>query len=196
MLENILVQKNVSVKAKITIKTLITVGLVALSVGLPQLVHLVAGAQGGMIWMPMYLPVLIGGCLLGTWWGLGIGIASPIISFLITFATGSPMPALERLPFMVAELAIFAVITGLFSKKIAENKWMAFPAVLLAQVAGRGVFITLVAIFQSILSFNVATVWSQIQMGLVGLVLQAVVVPFIIILLNMALNKEKKNKDE
>ena len=32
--------------------------------------------------------------------------------------------------------------------------------------------------------------------GLVGLVLQAVVVPFIIILLNTALNKEKKNKDE
>lgn len=122
MIESILVSKNVQTKTKITIKTLISVGLIVLAVGLPQLVHLVAGAQGGMTWLPMYLPVLIGGCLLGTWWGLGIGIASPIISFLITYAAGSPMPALERLPFMVLELAVFAGVTGLFSKKIATNK--------------------------------------------------------------------------
>lgn len=192
MLENVLVQRNVKLKTKVTIKSLITVGLIALAVGLPQLVHLIAGAQGGMIWLPMYLPVLIGGCLLGRWWGLGIGIASPIVSFLITLASGNPMPALERLPFMVVELAVFALVTGLFSNKIAENKWMAFPAVLLAQVAGRLTFITLVAIFQSILSFNVATVWSQVQAGLIGLVLQAVIVPLIIMLLSYLLNRKKQ----
>ncbi len=192
MLENVLVQRNVKLKTKVTIKSLITVGLIALAVGLPQLVHLIAGAQGGMIWLPMYLPVLIGGCLLGRWWGLGIGIASPIVSFLITLASGNPMPALERLPFMVVELAVFALVTGLFSNKIAENKWMAFPAVLLAQVAGRLTFITLVAIFQSILSFNVATVWTQVQAGLIGLVLQAVIVPLIIMLLSYLLNRKKQ----
>ncbi len=191
MIESILVSKNVQTKTKITIKTLISVGLIVLAVGLPQLVHLVAGAQGGMTWLPMYLPVLIGGCLLGTWWGLGIGIASPIISFLITYAAGSPMPALERLPFMVLELAVFAGVTGLFSKKIATNKWLAFPAVMLAQVAGRVTFITAVAIFQSILSFNVSTIWSQIQTGLIGLFLQALIVPFVIVLLSSVLNRKK-----
>lgn len=117
MLESILTQRNVKTKTKIAIKSIVTVGIIALAVGLPQLVHLVAGAQGGMIWLPMYLPVLIGGCLLGKWWGLGIGIASPLTSFLITLAGGSPMPTLERLPFMVAELAVFGLVTGLFSKK-------------------------------------------------------------------------------
>lgn len=192
MLENVLVQKNVKLKTKITIKSLITVGLIALAVGLPQLVHLVAGAQGGMTWLPMYLPVLIGGCLLGTLWGLGIGIASPVVSFLVTLSSGSPMPALERLPFMIIELAIFALVAGLFSKKISENGWLAFPAVLLAQVAGRITFITLVAIFQNLLSFNVATVWTQIQTGLIGLVLQAVLVPLVIMLLNHLLNRKKQ----
>ena len=102
------------------------------------------------------------------------------------------MPALERLPFMIIELAIFALVAGLFSKKISENGWLAFPAVLLAQVAGRMTFITLVAIFQNLLSFNVATVWTQIQTGLIGLVLQAVLVPLVIMLLNHLLNRKKQ----
>lgn len=193
MLENVLVQRNVKFKTKVTIKSLITFGLIVLAVGLPQLVHLVAGSQGGMTYLPMYLPVLIGGCLLGTWWGLGIGIASPIVSFLITFASGNAMPTLERLPFMVVELAIFAFVAGLFSKKIASNMWMAFPAVLFAQFAGRLSFLALVAIFQGVLSFNASMVWSQIQMGLIGIVLQALIVPCIIMLLSYLLNRKKKN---
>lgn len=184
MLENILTQRNVKTKTKITIKSIISIGLVALSVALPQLVHLVAGAQGGMTWLPMYLPVLIGGCLLGVRWGLAIGICSPIISFLLTSISGNAMPTLERLPFMIFELAVFALISGAFSKKIAENKWMAFPAVLFAQIGGRFAFFTSVAIFQNLVSFNLATIWSQIQTGFIGIILQAIIVPLIIIALS------------
>ena len=193
MLENVLVRKNVSLKMKITIKSLVSVGIVALAVALPQLVHLIAGQKGGVQWLPMYLPVLLGGCVLGWAWGLGIGIASPIVSFLITSALSSPMPALQRLPFMVAELAVFAAVSGLFSKKISENGWMAFPAVLLAEVCGRTVFMLLVVIFQSVTPFTPAVIWSQIQSGLLAVVLQAVIVPFIVMGLNRLLNKENKN---
>ncbi len=63
MIENILVRKNVSLKLKITVKSLISVGIVALAVILPQLVHLAAGQAGGVQWLPMYLPVLIGSML-------------------------------------------------------------------------------------------------------------------------------------
>ena len=111
MIENVLTRKNLSFKQKITVKILISVGIVALAVILPQLVHLVAGQAGGVEWLPMYLPVLLGGCLLGSVWGLGVGIASPIVSFLITLAFGNAMPALARLPFMVAELAVFGAVT-------------------------------------------------------------------------------------
>lgn len=189
MVENVLVRKNYSVKTKITIKGLISVGLAALAVALPQLVHLALGQAGGVQWLPMYLPVLIGGCILGMWWGLGIGLASPVVSFLITLAAGNPMPIAVRLPFMMAELAVFAAVAGLFAKKINVNAWMAFPAVLLAQVSGRAVFMCLAVIFQSVTPFTPAVIWSQIQTGLIGMVLQAVVVPFIVMGLKLLLDK-------
>ena len=193
MIETILVRKNLSLKMRITVKTLISIGIVALAVVLPQLVHLALGQSGGVQWLPMYLPVLLGGCLLGTWWGLGIGLASPLAGLLITSAFGSPMPAAARLPFMMAELAVFASVSGLFSKKILQNAWMAFPAVLLAQVGGRASFLLLVAVFQNIAPFTVGAVWSQIQAGLLGMLLQAVVVPFLVMGLKFLLDRDKKN---
>ena len=168
MIENILARKGISLKIRLTVKSLVSAGVIILAVMLPQLVHLAAGPSGGMTWLPMYLPVLLGGCLLGTWWGLGVGILSPLVSFAVTSAMGSAMPAAARLPFMTAELAVFAAVSGLFSAKISENGWMAFPAVLLAAVSGRAVFLLLTAIFQSVAPFTVSVVWSQIQSGFIG----------------------------
>lgn len=68
MIETVLSRKNVELRLKITVKTLISAGVIALAVILPQIVHIAAGAEGGMRWLPMYLPVLLGGCL---WGGVG-----------------------------------------------------------------------------------------------------------------------------
>lgn len=190
MIDSVLVRHNVSLRLKITVKTLVSLAIVALAVLLPQLVHLAAGAQGGMQWLPMYLPVLLGGCLLGWQWGLGVGILSPVVSFALTTLTGNPMPVALRLPYMMAELAVFAAVSGLFSGKIAENGWMAFPAVLLAQVSGRVAFLVIAAIFQGVSPLSAAMVWTQIQTGLLGMVAQAVVVPFIVMGLRRLLMKD------
>ena len=192
MIESVLAKHNAKLGTKITVKSLISVGVVALAVLLPQLVHLIAGASGGVQWLPMYLPVLLGGCLLGWKWGLGVGILSPLVSFAITSLTGNAMPAASRLPYMMAELAVFAAVSGLFSKKIAANGWLAFPAVLLAQVSGRAVFLALAAIFQGVSALSAAAVWSQIQTGLLGMVLQAVLVPFIVMGLRALLLRDKE----
>ncbi len=192
MIESVLTRRNVSLRVKVTVKMLISLGVVALAVVLPQLVHLAAGAQGGVAWLPMYLPVLLGGCLLGWQWGLGVGVLSPVVSFAVTSLAGNAMPAAARLPYMMAELAVFAAVSGLFSKKIAENGWMAFPAVLLAQVAGRLTFLALAAVFQGVSPLSAAAVWSQIRAGLLGMVLQAVVVPFLVMVLRLLLVKESK----
>ncbi len=181
MFENALTQRQISYGTKITYKAMMSAGFVALAVILPQLVHLALGAPGGVKWLPMYLPVLIGGCLLGAKWGLAVGVLSPLVSFLITWAIGNPMPIAARLPFMMAELAVFAVISGLFTKKIAGNGLWAFPAVILAQAVGRGVFLGLIALTQSMTNFTVPMIWQQIQTGFTGLAVQAVLVPAIII---------------
>ena len=195
MIERALRAKNVKAGVRFTVKTLVSAAVVVLAVALPQLVHLAAGPQGGMQWLPMYLPVLLGGCLLGWRWGLGVGILSPLVSFCITSLAGNAMPAAARLPYMMSELAVFAAVSGLFSKKIAENGWMAFPAVLLAAVSGRAFFLVLAAIFQSVSPLSAAAVWSQIQTGLLGLLAQAVLVPFIVMGLGRLLRRESKKQD-
>ena len=189
MFENALTIRNVSYGTKITCKTLVSAGLIALAVILPQLVHLALGQPGGVQWLPMYLPVLIGGCLLGAKWGLAVGALSPLVSFLITSAMGNPMPMAARLPFMMAELAVFALVSGLFTKKISDNGLWAFPAVILAQVTGRAAFLGLIALTQSFTQFTVPMIWSQIQTGFIGLAVQAVLVPIIIIVLRKLMVK-------
>lgn len=194
MIENALRSRQVSFKLGITVKALISAGIVALAVLLPQLAHLALGEQAGMRFLPMYLPVLLGGCLLGWQWGLGIGLLSPLVSYLITAAAGSPMPALARLPFMMAELAVFAVVCGVFSDKIARNDLMAFPAVLLAQLGGRSVFLLSAAAFSGVSPLNAAMVWGQIQTGFAGLLIQAVLAPVIIIGLKALMDKSGSGK--
>lgn len=194
MIESVLERHNVKPSLKIAVKTLISGCVIALAVILPQLVHMAAGAEGGVKWLPMYLPVLLGGCLLGWRWGLGVGILSPLVSFALTSAAGEAMPAAARLPYMVAELAVFAAVSGLFSKKIALNGWMAFPAVLLAQVGGRLFFLLIAAVFQSVSALSAATVWAQIQAGMTGLVLQAAVLPFVVMGLRALMNGSEEKK--
>jgi len=190
MLENVLTKQNATARKKLTLNAILSVGLIALAVILPQIVHLALGQPGGVQLLPMYLPVLIGGCLLGWKWALAVGVLSPVVSFAITSLMGNPMPALPRLPFMMAELAVFALVSGLFSKRIYENGLWAFPAVILAQLAGRAVFLGLVAIFQSVAPFSVETIWGQICAGWPGLLIQAIVVPLLIIAIRAVLVKK------
>lgn len=193
MFENALTMRNVSCGTKITYKTLVSAGIVALAVILPQLVHLALGAPGGVKFLPMYLPVLIGGCLLDAKWGLAVGVLSPLVSFVITSAMGNPMPMAARLPFMMAELAIFAAVSGAFTKKIAANGLWAFPAVIFAQICGRTAFLWLIAATQHFTQFTAPMIWGQIQTGFVGLAVQAVFVPLIIIALRKLMIKDGKN---
>ena len=191
MLDTALTKRSASLRVKITCKTLVSLGLIALAVALPQLVHLALGQPGGVQFLPMYLPVLMGGCLLGARWAVTVGALSPVVSFLLTSLAGNPMPALPRLPFMIAELTVFALVAGLFSKKTAQNGLWAFPAVIAAQITGRAVFLGAVALFQGAAPFTVPMIWSQILAGLPGLAIQAVLVPLVIIALRAELVRDK-----
>ena len=120
-----------------------------------------------------------------------MGILSPVASFAFTsLFLGSAMPAAERLPFMIAELAVFGLVSGLMSRKIASAPLMAFPAVICAQVAGRLVNFAATAIFGN----GVAAAWNTIASGLPGLYLQAAVVPLIVIALWLCLKRGREDE--
>lgn len=194
MIDAILAGRNAGVKTRITVKSLVSAALIALAVILPQIVHAAVGASGGVKWLPMYLPVLIGGCLLGWKWGLSVGILSPVVSFLVTLSFGNAMPAAERLPYMIAELAVFAAVSGVFSKSISEKSWMAFPAVLLAAVAGRLTFLSVAAIFQTVSPLSAAVVWEQILTGLPGLALQVVIATAVVTVLSLMIKRDNAKR--
>ena len=106
---------------------------------------------------------------------------------------GSPMPMAAGLPYMMAEMAVFAVVSGLFSNKIAKNGLWAFPAVILAQIAGRASFFGLIAATQSLTKLKTAMIWGQIKTGLVGLGVQAIAAPIIVLLLKKLMIKSDAN---
>ncbi len=76
----------------------ITVGglLIALALVLPMAFHLTGVPQPGQVFLPMHIPVLLGGFVLGPVFGFFVGLFSPIISSVLT-----GMPAVGRLPFMM-----------------------------------------------------------------------------------------------
>jgi len=89
-----------------------------------------------LIAQPMHWMILFAGLTYGAFSGLIIGAALPVVSFLIS---GMPVPMM--LPLMIPELAIYGFLTGLLKKKITS-----FGAIALALIAGRVVFLLLLAL--------------------------------------------------
>ena len=85
--------------------------LIAIGVILPQLFH-IFGQSAGQTFLPMHIPVILAGMLIGPVWGLGVAVIVPILSSLIT-----GMPPVPMLYFMLFELAAYAVVPVCLRKK-------------------------------------------------------------------------------
>ena len=79
-----------------------------------------------------------------------------------------------------------------FSKKIATNKWIAFPAVLLGQLSGIVVNMIVCSIFSGLTKIPPAKTWESIHLGMVGNFCQAILVPFITIGIRQLIKHETK----
>ena len=64
--------------------------LIAIGVILPQLFH-IFGQSAGQTFLPMHIPVILAGMLIGPVWGLGVAVIVPILSSLITGMPPVPM---------------------------------------------------------------------------------------------------------
>lgn len=191
MIDAILSNRGASVKTRITVKTLISAVVIALAAALPQLLHVASGAAGGVKWLPMYLPVIVGACVLGVKWGAVTALLSPVVSFLLTSALSSPMPAAARLPFMALELVVMAIIAGSFSSLVNKNAAFGILAVFSALVLGRAFFLLSVVIFQSVTPFTPAVIWGQIVTGIPGLIVNFVVASALIALFSLLIKGER-----
>lgn len=149
--------------------------LLALGVLFPQVFHLVGGPAAGGVWLPMHIPVLLGGFFLGPWWGLALGVITPCLSAF----TG--MPSLVRLPFMVCELAAYGFFAGLTTRRFKLPVWAGLP---LAQLAGRLIYALALFVAGSLLhlgAFSAVAAWTATVAGLPGIVLQWILVPLLLL---------------
>lgn len=164
---------------KITAKK-ITVGglLIALALILPSAFHLTGLPQSGQIFLPMHIPVLLGGFALGPVFGLVIGVISPVIS---SFLTG--MPDFSRLPFMMVELAGYGFVSGIIYKYFRQVKFGTYISLLVSMIAGRALYALSLFVAVYLMGIQsggpIAAVTATVT-GLPGIVIQLVLIPPVI----------------
>ena len=163
----------------------VSAAVCALATVVPQLVHLIGGKPLGNVFLPMHLPVILGGFLLNPTAALVCGVLSPLFSFFI-----SGMPAFPRLIFMMFELGAYGFVTSLCSQKFRLPVWITLP---LSWVGGRVVFLITAVFALHVFKLEVqgmpsawAAVWTAVTTGLPGIVLQAVAVPILVAALKKA----------
>ena len=164
----------------------VTAALVcALSVVLPQVFHLIGGKPLGNAFLPMHLPVILGGYLLNPAAALVCGALSPILSFFV-----SGMPPFPRLIFMIFELGAYGFSTSVFVHKCRLPVWLNLP---LTWICGRMMYFVTAFFALRVLHLEMqgmttasAAVWTAVTTGVPGIILQAVVVPILVAALKKA----------
>lgn len=147
----------------------------ALALVLPIGFH--AFGIGGRIFLPMHIPVLLAGFLIGPGSGLLVGLMSPWMSHLIT-----GMPPSYAVPLMTLELPIYGLIAGLAYTKLKMNIYV---SLIIALVFGRLMFalgLFVLGRFME-LPYTAAAFFAAggpIVAGLPGIVLQLFLIPLVV----------------
>lgn len=168
-------------KNKTTTKRM-TAGAIMLAFGiiLPQLFHLTGIPQAGEVFLPMHIPVLLTGFVIGGDYGFAIGVLTPLISHFITGMPGAP-----RLPFMMGELAIYGLVSGLLfhNARMNEKKFGGVATLIISMVCGRLFYAAMLFVAASFLNVNcggaIAAVTATVK-GVYGIGLQLLVIPPIV----------------
>lgn len=148
-----------------------TIFLSILGILLPRVFHIFGGANSGSTFLPMHIAVLIAALTFGGLSASVVAGSSVICSYLLT-----GMPSLARLPYMLIELAIYAVLLSIFNKKF--NSYISLIAtIILGRVLYAGILFAAINVF-GLPTYGISVIQS-IQAGLPGIAVQLIYVPFI-----------------
>lgn len=154
---------------------LVTTSLfIACGLLLPMLFH--SFGMGGKTFLPMHIPVFLGGLLLGWLPGLIIGFLTPLLS---CFLTGMP-PLLPSLPMMLTELPIYGAVSGYLYHSRGRNIYLALLNAMLIGRLGAGIVLMLFADLLGIRLPPLVYVGTTIMTGLVGIAIQLSFIPLLV----------------
>jgi len=146
---------------------------IAVGIVLPMVFHAVGL---GSIFLPMHLPVLLAGFILGSWCGMLVGILSPLVSSLLT---GMPLVSPPILPIMVMELAIYGLMAGF----VYNKSGYLYVSLVWAMIAGRlaagfGVYLAVLLCGFKVPVFVYLS--AAIIKGAPGIIMQLVLIPLLV----------------
>jgi predicted membrane protein len=155
--------------------------LLALGIVLPTL----TGPQLGSRLLPMHIPALLAGLVLGHKYGLIVGFAIPLLRS-ITFGMPLLLPVAIAMAF---EIGTYGFGAGLVYSKVKQNRVNLYIALISALLVGRVVFG--IAMFILLVGFGLGSgvysfsIWvtSVFFSSWTGIVAQLIVIPLIVVAL-------------
>ncbi len=158
-----------------TRKIVISGLLIAIGVLLPIIFH--SMSMGGQIFLPMHIPVLIGGILLGPFYGTLIGITTPLLS---SFLTGMP-PAFPMLPIMVFELGTYGLTSGYIAKLYPKKVVLPLLGGMVDGRISAALVVFVLSRFFGVKLSPLLFLKGAILTGLPGILIQLIIIPPIVI---------------
>lgn len=159
--------------------------LLASGVLLPFVFHLAGGPAAGGMLLPMHIPVLIAGMMLGPFYGVAVGVFTPVVNFLFT-----GMPTAVNLPFIILELVSYGFLSGFLQSK----KCGMYVSLIGAQIGGRLVKALVLLVASGILKLNfppAATVGAALVTGIPGILVQLALIPIVVRLLRKVVHFDR-----
>ena len=134
----------------------------------------------------MHIPVLLCGFLCGGPWGLVVGFIAPILRSIIF---GMPM-MFPSAVCMAFELGTYGIVSGSLHNAFNKKKWMVYPTLLVAMIAGRIVWgvVMLICMGFDTAKFGFSAFASgAVLTAIPGIIIQLILIPVIV----MAIEKNK-----
>jgi Protein of unknown function (DUF1393). len=164
---------------KTTVQLVCTALFTAVGVVLPLAFHSVPNAA--MVFLPMHIPVLMCGLIAGPFYGLVCGALTPVLSSLFT-----EMPPMAIIPSIVAELAVYGLVSGILIRVVRTHRTIfnIYVALIGAMLVGRGVMGLLNAFVFSGGAYSLK-IWlaASFVTALPGIAIQLVLIPILILTL-------------
>ena len=146
----------------------------------------------GAMLCPMHIPVLLCGFICGWNWGLLVGFIAPLLR---SVALAMP-PMFPTAICMAFELATYGAIAGIMHKKLSSKKWYVYLSLIIAMIVGRIVWGGAMYICMGIKggAFTLAAFFAgAITNAIPGIIVQLVLIPIIVIMLEKAKVLKSKN---
>lgn len=167
--------KNNSIREIVLSGFFITLGLV-----IPTVFHFFGLGKN---FLPMHIPVLLAGFILSLPYAVAVGIITPVLSSAIT----AMPPMFPVLPYMVFELAVYAAVSNVLSKKMKLNTYL---SLIISMIAGRvaaGIAVwAMIVFFGAKLPSPAIFAVSAVTTGIPGIIIQIAFIPPMIVLLKKA----------